>query len=178
MFRLFYVRLFVQTKVDPIVFLCWPIVPFVASPWPELWMSLLIGTRLFLHWYYINHKSYKTFPAKGMLAFSTIRGVLSYFWYNVIFIFRHVGCMLHFWKGKSDKAPYDEVVNLYWSISRAPRQWPGETEAIAFVAAVWSIRPEFVFPGCTFNLGCKAFWLAPRDKKIIDKREGPQISAR
>ena len=55
----------------------------------------------------------------------------------------HQGCMLRFWEGKGTKAfsswwraPYDEIAKLYWSISRAPRQWPGDTEAIAFVASV------------------------------------------
>jgi hypothetical protein len=52
-------------------------------------------------------------------------------------------CMLRFWKGKGTKAfslwqraPYEKVVNFYWSISRAPRQWQGATEAIASVASV------------------------------------------
>ena len=31
---------------------------------------------------------------------------------------------------------YKEIVNFYWSISRAPRQWPGGAGAIAFVAFV------------------------------------------
>ena len=50
----------------------------------------------------------------------------------------HQGCMLRFWKGKGTKAifslaraPYEEIVNFYWSISWASRQWQGATEAIA-----------------------------------------------
>ena len=49
-------------------------------------------------------------------------------------------CMLRFWKGKGTKAfslwqraPYEEIVHFYSSIWRAPRQWQGATEAIAFV---------------------------------------------
>ena len=41
--------------------------------------------------------------------------------------------MLHFWKGKGTKAFHigkghpmtEEIVNFYWCISRASRQWPG-----------------------------------------------------
>ena len=51
--------------------------------------------------------------------------------------------MLCFWKGKGTKAfplwqraIYEENVNFYWSISRAPRQWQGAMEAIASVASV------------------------------------------
>ena len=50
--------------------------------------------------------------------------------------------MLPFWKGKGTKAfspwwraPYEEIKNLYSSITRAPRQWPGGIEAIACVAS-------------------------------------------
>ena len=52
-------------------------------------------------------------------------------------------CMLRFWRVKGTKAfslwqraPYEEIVNFYRSISRAPRQWQGATEAIASVASV------------------------------------------
>ena len=51
----------------------------------------------------------------------------------VCFIFERSRAPRHFlWQ----RAPYEEIVNFYWSISRAPRQWQGATEAIAFVASV------------------------------------------
>ena len=34
------------------------------------------------------------------------------------------------------KAPYEEIVNFYWSIAWASSQWQGGMEAIAFVAYV------------------------------------------
>ena len=42
-------------------------------------------------------------------------------------------CMLCFCRGKGTKAV---IVNFYWSISRAPKQWPGGNEAIALVASM------------------------------------------
>ena len=44
------------------------------------------------------------------------------------------GHQRHFLLGK--KAPYEEIVNFYWSISRAQRQWPRGMEAIAFLASL------------------------------------------
>ena len=45
------------------------------------------------------------------------------------------------------RAPYEEIVHFYWSISRAPRQWQGATEAIASVASV-------KYQACMFQLFC------------------------
>ena len=57
-------------------------------------------------------------------------------------------CMFWFWKCKGTKAFYkghhEEIVNLYWSIFRAPRHWQGGIEAITFLASVqfqaWNIH--------------------------------------
>ena len=45
--------------------------------------------------------------------------------------------MLRFLRGKGTKAfplwqraPYEEIENFYWSISRAPRQWQGATASV------------------------------------------------
>ena len=53
-------------------------------------------------------------------------------------------CMIHFWKGQGRQGIFSLVNSTLWrnckfytrSISRAPRQWQGGTEAIAFVASV------------------------------------------
>ena len=57
-----------------------------------------------------------------------------WFWVVFFFLWALLGrqpCILHFWKGKGTKAycpwlraPYKEIVNFYWSIWRARRQWP------------------------------------------------------
>ena len=76
------------------------------------------------------------------------------------------GCTLRFWKGKGTKAislcqraPYEEIVKFYWSISRAPRQWQGATEAIASVASV-------KYQACHFQIWkfVRHFWRAPRPR--------------
>ena len=47
----------------------------------------------------------------------------------VCFIFKRARAPWHFLIGETE-----EIVIFYWSISRAPRQWPAGMEAITFVA--------------------------------------------
>ena len=70
----------------------------------------------------------------------------------------HWAFMLRFCKGKANlllRAPYEEIVNFCWSISRAPRQWPGGKEAIAFVASMKYSKPAVHL--------CKRIYLVSRD---------------
>ena len=46
----------------------------------------------------------------------------------VCFIFERARAPINFSLDKGN--PYGEIVNFYWSISRAPRQLPGDMEAM------------------------------------------------
>ena len=82
-------------------------------------------------------------------------------------------CMLRFWKGKATKAcfpwwraPYrdEEIVNFYWIISRAPRQWPGASRLSPSLPP-WSIRPGFIHD-CAFDCICDPTSQKEEDKSL------------
>ena len=67
----------------------------------------------------------------------------------VWFVFERARAPRQFLLGK--RAPYKEIVNFHWNISRAPlpRQWPGGREATAFVASVkyhsWQLHSSLLY---------------------------------
>ena len=72
------------------------------------------------------------------------------------------------WKGKGHQGifslvkgtlMYEEIVNFYCSISRAPRQWPGGMEAITFVASseVSGLMCYTISWTCTIHVGQRPF---------------------
>ena len=89
-------------------------------------------------------------------------------------------CMLRFWKGKGTKAftlwqraPYEEIVNFYWSISRQGHQGNGKGQRRQSPSLPpWSIRPGFIHD-CAFHCICDPTWQKEEDKSLRETFRSP-----